>query len=141
MLCDVLDNNFSIFFSDYVLKNQSDNFDNFDSSNMKSKIKMILKNKIIFPHEAFDDIFDFDEFKKKYERRIKRFDNIVKDKNIKKIFVRADNTKISDIDKDKLCKSLEDYGCVNYEIKFINYSEYKLIGEFTWQRDYIDWIF
>lgn len=142
MLCDVLDNEFSIFFRDYILKNQGDNFDSFGckSKNIKSKVKMILKNKIVFPHESINEHFDFDTFKEKYERRIKRFNNIVWDNNIKKIFVRADNTKISGSDKIKLEESLKKYGCVNYEIKFINYSDY-VAENFTWKRDYIDWIF
>lgn len=143
MLCDVLENNFSIFFEDYVLKNQSNNFDKFldfeDINNVKSKIKMILKNKIIFPHEADEDIFDFEKFKEKYLRRIDRFNNIVRNNDIKKIFVRADNTKISESDKIKLDLCLRKYGCVNFEIQFITYSDYVCIGEFNWKRDYIDW--
>ena len=143
MLCDVLENNFSIFFEDYVLKNQSNNFDKFvdfeDTDNVKSKIKMILKNKIIFPHEADEDIFDFEKFKEKYQRRIDRFNNIVRNNDIKKIFVRADNTNISESDKIKLDLCLKKYGCVNFEIQFITYSDYVCIGEFNWKRDYIDW--
>lgn len=147
MLCDVLDNNFSIFFENFIFKNQSDNFDNFDkfdkfgSLEMKSKVKMILNNKIVFPHEAFENIFDFEKFKEKYLRRINRFNSVVKNAHIKKIFVRADNSTISESDKIKLNKSLEDYGCINYEIKFINYSDYVCIGDFNWKRDYIDWTF
>lgn len=148
MLCDVLEIDFSIFFENYVLKNQSDNFDKFvdfnnfadtDTDNVKSKIKMILKNKIIFPHEADEDIFDFEKFKQKYLRRITRFNNVVRNNDIKKIFVRADNTHISESDKIKLDLCLRKYGCVNFEIKFITYSDYICIGEFNWKRDYIDW--
>lgn len=143
MLCDVLENNFSIFFEDYVFKNQSNNFDKFvdfeDINNVKSKVKMILKNKIIFPHEAYENIFDFEKFKEKYQRRIYRFNSVVRNNDIKKIFVRTDNTNISESDKIKLDLCLKKYGCVNFEIQFITYSDYVCIGEFNWKRDYIDW--
>lgn len=141
MICNVLESNFSIFFQDYQIKPQSDNFDNFDNfdKKIKSKLKIILSNKIIMPHEAYEDTFDFEKFKQKYLRRIDRFNNIVKNNNIKKIFVRADNTNISEFDKNQLYSCLKNYGCVNFEIKFINYNDYKVNGEFTWHRNYVDW--
>jgi hypothetical protein len=147
MLEDTLEKNFSIFFENYQIKQQSDNFDNFDNfddnikeiKQIKSKKRLILSNKIILPHEFVNDDFNFDEYKNKYERRIQRFINVVKDKDIRKIFVRADNNDIGEDKKKHLNKILENYGCINFEIKFINYSEYKLVGEFNWQRDYVNW--
>jgi len=146
MLEDTLTKNFSIFFENYQIKPQSNNFDNFDKfdnniKEIKSKKRLILSNKMILPHEFMNDDFNFDEYKSKYERRIQRFINIVKDKDIRKIFVRADNNDIGEDKKNHLNKILENYGCVNFEIKFINYLEYKLIGEFNWQRDYVNWDF
>lgn len=138
MLYDTLENRFSNFFEDITLINQGDNFLNFDE-NVKSNIKIKLKNGIILQHEAILEEFDFDKYKEKYMRRIDRFYNICIDKSIKKIFIRADNKKISETNKIKLGSSLDKYGCVNYNIIFVNYSDFDVIGEFTWQRTYIDW--
>jgi calcineurin-like phosphoesterase family protein len=165
MICDCIDNEFSIFFprNDLAKKavlgkksieddslsetiffdnitqlKQSDNFMNFDE-NIISKIKLKLSNNIILPHEAIGDKFDFDKYKEKYVRRIDRFNKIVRDFNIKKIFVRADNKKIKEEEKKNLLKSLDNYGCVNYDLIFIDYSQYPVVGEFNWKREYMDW--
>lgn len=138
MLCDTLDNRFSNFFEDITQIKQSDNFMNFDE-NIKSNVKIKLKNGMIFPHEAILEEFNFDKYKEKYMRRIERFNNICTNKNIKKIFIRADNKKITENNKIELKESLNKYGCVNYDIIFITYSDYPIVGEFTWQREYIDW--
>ena len=142
MISDCLENSFSNFFCDYTLKEQSGNFDRFYESelgmNIKSRVKVILKNKMQFPHEANGTDFDFEEFKKKYSRRIERFNKIVKSPDYKKVFIRADNKKLSESDKEKLQDSLEKY-VLNFEIKYITYDDYPVSGEFTWQRSYIDW--
>lgn len=144
-LCDCIDKEFSIFFEGYTTKLQSNNFDNFDTidvstdKNIKSKIQLKLCNGLILPHEAIDDVFDESIYKEKYKRRIDRFKNIVQNKEIKKIFIRADEKSLTEIQKDKLKKSLDLYGCINYEIKFICYADYKCTEKFTWQRDYICW--
>lgn len=136
-ICETLDNDFSNFFENYTIKHQSDNFDNFDEGG-KSLVKIILKNKMILPHEAQEMEFNFDSYKEKYKRRINRFKNIIRDCTIKKIFVRADNSPI-DLEKEKLESSLEKYGAINFNIRFINYNDYTCEEEFTWQRNYIDW--
>lgn len=138
MICNTLDNRFSNFFEDITQIKQSDNFMNFDEK-IKSNIKIKLKNGMIFPHEAILEEFNFDKYKEKYTRRIERFYNVCTNKNIKKIFIRADNKKITEENKIKLRLSLDNYGCVNYDIIFINYNDYPIVGEFTWQREYIDW--
>jgi len=140
MICDSLDSKFSIFFDNYDMIEQSDKFDNFDT-NTKSRIKIKLRNSMILPHESDGFIFDKIKYEEKYRRRIKRFYDVVTDKNIKKIFIRCDNKKIKQSEKDMLYKSLNEYGCVSYEIRFISYSDYVCTGEFNWQRDYIDWNF
>ena len=141
MISDTLDMKFSNFFCDFTLKEQSGNFDRFGDYviNIKSRVKIILKNKMQFPHEATESEFDFDEFKKKYLRRIDRFNQIVKSPDYKKVFVRSDNKIISESDKHKLQNSLEKYGAINFEIRYISYDDYPVSGEFTWQRSYIDW--
>jgi hypothetical protein len=139
MICDVIEKDFSIFFSNYKTKQQSDNFINFDTPEYKSKVQLKLENGIIMPHEAYEDIFNVDEYTKKYMRRIERFRNIIRNKNIKKIFIRTDEKKVIDINKEKLLRTLDNYGCVNYEVRFVSYSDYVCKENFTWQRDYIDW--
>ena len=139
MIWETIEKDFSIFFSNYTLKNQSENFINFDNPSYKSKIQIKLDNGIVLPHEAIDTFFDYNVYKEKYERRILRFKTVIRDKNIKKIFIRADEKKITEENKHMLINSLNKYGCLNYEIKFINYSEYICKENFTWKRDYIDW--
>lgn len=138
---ETLDNNFSNFF-DYELKSQSMNFDNVNDVNdvkIKSLKRIITKNKIIFPHEAINDYVDEDLYKEKYLRRIKRFTELVQNKNIFKIFVRCDNKKISENKKKDMIDSLNKFGAQNYNIKFISYDTYKITGTFDWHRLYIDW--
>jgi len=142
MIIESLDNNFSNFF-DYEIKDQSSNFDNFEKdlkSNLKSNLKLITRNKIIFPHEADGDKLDETLFIEKYTRRIIQFKSIVYDENIRKIFVRADNKKL-DIKKQKiLYESLERFGTKNYKIIFISYNDYPVYGAFDWKRSNINWL-
>lgn len=145
IILDILQSKFSIFFENYELIEQSDNFNKFDNfehseNNIKSRIKIKLSNNIILPHEANGFTFDEIGYKEKYMRRIKRFDAVISNENVKKIFIRCDNKKITDANKELLTKSLDNYGCVNYEIYYITYSDYVCNGDFTWKRDYIDWV-
>lgn len=137
MILETLNNKFSNFF-EYEIKDQSSNFDN-SNINVKSLIRLITVNKIIFPHESVGDVLDKELFKEKYTRRIKRFEDIVKNENIFKIFIRTDNKKLTDDKKDKLIESLDRFGAKNYEIKFISYDSYPVCGEFDWKRLYINW--
>lgn len=139
MICDVLEKDFSFFFSNYTTKHQSDNFINFDNLEYKSKIQIKLNNGIVMPHEAIDTDFDEKVYIDKYLRRIERFKKVIKDEKFKKIFIRTDEKKLIDSNKQKLIDALNVYGCVNYEIKFITYSDYICKENFTWQRNYIDW--
>ncbi len=137
MIIDTIECNFSNFF-DYTLKEKDgDNFINFDTKN-KSNIHIKLSNNIILPHEADGKILDEIQYKLKYMRRIDRFNKLIQNEKIKKIFIRADKKPLKDCDKNKLIKTLEKKGCVNFEIKFISYDSYKT-DNYTWQRDYIDW--
>ena len=135
MITDTLQNKFSNFF-DYTLKQGSDNFINFES-NHTSKIHLKLKNGMILPHESKGIRFDRIEYEEKYKRRIDRFNHIIGDKNIRKIFVRADQHSLSE-EKSHLKEELEKYGCKNFDILYITYNEFKT-DNFTWQRDYIEW--
>ena len=115
MICDTLGNKFSNFFVDIKATKQGDNFAYFDGNfdeKIKSNIKIKLKNGMIFPHEAILEEFNFDKYKEKYTRRIERFYKVCSDKNIKKIFIRTDNKKITEEDKKILKSSLDNYGCI-----------------------------
>ena len=140
MLCDIIDTDFSIFFERYNIKTQCNNFNNFDEENIKSRLQIKLCNGIIMPHEANEYKFDEKLYREKYIRRIDRFRCVIRDNKIKKIFIRADEKQIMEIQKKKLYDKLNLFGCVNYDIKFINYGDYKCNEEFTWQRKYIPWI-
>jgi len=121
---------------------QSPNFNYFDDTNEDTCVKSLLKlkhtdYKIILPHEAKNDVIDLDEIIIKYQRRIDRFNQIVKSNISKIIYVGID--KINDSDKKKLIQCLDNYGCINYKIKFIEYSKYPVIGDYSWHRDWIHW--
>lgn len=137
MIIDTIECNFSNFF-EYTLKHRdNDNFMNFETGT-KSNIHIILNNNMVLPHEADGKNFDEILYKLKYMRRINRFNEIIRNEKIKKIFIRADEKEISNFDKHKLIETLKRKGCVNFEIKFISYKLYDT-DTFTWQRDYIDW--
>jgi hypothetical protein len=136
MIVDTLQNNFSNFF-EYELKKGSEQFFNFEY-NLTSRIHLKLKNGIILPHESKQFEFDRIEYEEKYKRRIERFNKVVSDKNIRKIFVRADDNILSEEKKSQLKTELESYGCENFDIRYITYNEFKT-DNFTWQRDYVPW--
>jgi len=149
-LISILDNNFTGFenFDNYIVKSQSDNFVNMDFEKVLSRRKMIHnKYNFILPHEYMNDTLDIDEFEKKYARRIVRFQTLVTDASIKKIFVRLCGNKES-IEKTGEVKNkvyleecLSMYGCVNFKVIIINYNDYESLiqDKYTWQRDYIPW--
>jgi hypothetical protein len=139
-LCNILENGFSNFIDfDFIEIKENPNDVYFNSKKQLSKKKLVHKlYKIIFPHEANEEHINVEEIKEKYERRIKRFIDICKDKKIKKIFVRSDK-KYNKIKNDKLINSLDKI-CINYQLINIDYSKYVCKDEFTWQREYIPWI-
>jgi hypothetical protein len=149
MICYTLEKDFSNFFENFIESKQSDNYNNFDNidnidniynidNSIKSKIKIKLNNGIILPHEANEYSFDKYAYIDKYKRRIDRFNDIVRNNKIKKIFIRSDNKKITDKDKQQLEYGLKQYGCINYHIIFIDYSDFQIKGDFNWKREYID---
>ena len=149
-LLTILDDNFAEFakFDSYIVKTQSDSFENFDMYSEKEKIlsrrKLIhSKYKFTLPHEYINDTLNIEQFEDKYARRIDRFQTLVTDKSIKKIFVRLCGNKESKEVKNKMLleECLFRYGCKNLEIVVINYNEYDSLipDEYRWQRDYIPW--
>jgi hypothetical protein len=93
--------------------------------------------KIVFPHEANQEEINIKEIKEKYERRIKRFLDVVKNDSIEKVFIRSDK-KYNIIKNDKLINSLDKI-CKNYKLITVDYSKYKCDDVYTWQREYIPW--
>jgi hypothetical protein len=62
----------------------------------------------------------------------------MKSEKNKIIYIGADN--INDIDKEKIINCLNQYGCINYQIKFIQYSDYPINDNvFHWHREWIEW--
>ena len=151
-LLSILDDNFAEFakFDSYIVKTQADNFEyvntdvNTDVEKVLSRRKLIhSKYKFTLPHEYINDTLNIEQFETRYARRIDRFQRLVKDSSIKKIFVRLSGNKESKEVKNKMYleECLFRYGCKNFEVVVINYNNYDSLipNEFTWQRDYIPW--
>jgi hypothetical protein len=147
-LLTILDNNFREFakFNSYIVKTQSDNFEYADTDVEKvlSRRKLIhSKYKFILPHEYVNDILNIEQFETKYARRIIKFQKLVTDNSIKKIFVRlCCNKELKEVkNKMYLEECLFKYGCKNFEVVVINYNDYDsfIPMQFVWQRDYIPW--
>jgi len=149
-LLSILDDNFAEFakFDSYIVKTQTDNFENFNMNSEKEKVlsrrRLIhTKYKFTLPHEYINDTLNIEQFETRYARRIVRFQTLVTDSSIKKIFVRLSGNKESKEIKNKMYleECLFRYGCKNFEVVVINYNNYDSLipNEFTWQRDYIPW--
>jgi len=149
-LLSILDDNFAEFakFDSYIVKTQTDNFENFNMNSEKEKVlsrrRLIhTKYKFTLPHEYINDTLNIEQFETRYARRIVRFQTLVTDSSIKKIFVRLSGNKESKEVKNKMYleECLFRYGCKNFEVVVINYNNYDSLipNEFTWQRDYIPW--
>ena len=149
-LLSILDDNFAEFakFNSYIVKTQADNFENFNMNSEKEKVlsrrRLIhTKYKFTLPHEYVNDTLNIEHFETRYARRIVRFQTLVTDSSIKKIFVRLSGNKESKEVKNKMYleECLFRYGCKNFEVVVINYNNYDSLipNEFTWQRDYIPW--
>ena len=141
-LLDVLDKRFFNFLNKdkWIVSTQTPNFNHIDDDidTIKSLLKLKHKDyKIILPHEAIGDTIDLDEIMDKYKRRIDRFNEIITSSKYKIIYIGID--KINDLDKQKIIKCLDGYGCINYKIQFIEYLNYPLIGDYSWHRNWIPW--
>ena len=140
MIKETLEMSFSNFFENYSFIKQGSNFFSETEPSKLSLIKLILSNGITMPHEMVDNIFNRTKYEDKYCRRIERFNKVVRDGLIHKVFVRADD-KITEMEKLMLYSALDEYGALNYSIFFVNYSEHlnKIQSNFDWKRTYIDW--
>jgi hypothetical protein len=151
-LVAILDKDFTDFvdFINYDVKLQNAMFDYVDTTiqnNIKSLNKLIhLEYNFVLPHEYVENYIDIQEFEAKYSRRIERFRSVVRNVDIRKVFVRLGNTK-----EKKKQSILEDalarYGCKNFVLRYVNIDDYaELIpgtitnDVFDWHRDYMPWI-
>lgn len=148
-IVEILENKFDGFadIDMMEIKKQNDTFINFDCEksdceNIKSLCKLKHnKYKFIMPHEFINMDLDIINFKNKYDRRIKRFNNICFDEKIKKNFIILVNND-KELYKIKLLQeTLLAYKCINFNIKIINNNNYLHLidNNFTWKRDYIPW--
>ena len=151
-LCDILESHFDSFLdvaTNYDIREQSlTNFDNFTEDgyiSCKSQKKLVHKKyKFTLPHEFQHDKLDMLEFKQKYSRRIARFNSIVLNSDIEKVFVRLEQPckKNKKNKTDMLEKTLSRY-ITNFRIIHIFMDEYEHLIPvdipFQWQRYYIPW--
>lgn len=137
-------NNFSNFIDEEYLvsKGFSNNFshiedkwednleDNkYDMNKMRHKLY-----KFEFKHD-FNKNYDLLKIKKKYERRIIRFYDIMKSAD-KKVLLLMDKKKHYH-KIDHLIETMNSKGFINYSIKFISYEE--LPATHSWQRNEFNW--
>jgi hypothetical protein len=126
---------------DYLIPlNQSNNFplidddwpNNCDKQINIQKYKHLLYN-FTFCHDFYIGI-DIKNVIDKYNRRIDRFNMIMKDQNITKIILYI-GKKIYDEELDNVLKTL---GFTNFKIKSKLYSEINKSSD--WKRDNFDWV-
>jgi hypothetical protein len=143
-LIEILDNNFQFFNKNYLeIIRDSDKFPLVDEEwNNNLNKNIILKHKkynILFPHEISYDIDkividkNIDIMVEKYNRRITRFFDIIKNSKIKKTFIRITGKKE---DEKLLYKTLEKISN-NFVLKYI-YMD-KSIKYISWKKEEIDW--
>jgi Zn-finger protein len=129
-----------LFDTDYITfdNNYKDMFpsvnENWNDNITSSKTKIInSKYSCILPHENLSLENTIDMIKEKYDRRIKRFYEILSKDSIKKIFIRLTN-------KDEDIKDLERVISVysnNFEIRNIYYD--KKTKYSSWKKEELDW--
>lgn len=143
-IIDCINDDFEYFFSDLIIKNKSTNFSYIDdidtfipNENTNDLVRVHNKKyKITFVHDFYENMSNMKSVIEKYERRIKRFREIMLDSSIKKIIYRICSKKeISKLDELKKCFENKNY--VNHEIIFIPYDEFKNTS--SWTKDEFDW--
>jgi len=111
--------------------------------NLTSHYKMQhTKYKFALPHEYQGGQLDISKFQEKYSRRIARFLEVGRMKEMRKVFVRLGNAKdLGGV--GRLKTTLDKLGVMNYEVKYIVLEEWEYTipkdEPFRWQRDYIPW--
>lgn len=137
-----MNNNFSNFINVDYLKplNTSNNYPLIDEdwpNNCNEKINIQKYKHSLYNFTFCHDFYIGVDIKKvidKYNRRIERFNIIMKDNNIKKIILYI-GKKRNDEELDNVLKTL---GFINFKIKSKLYSEIETSND--WKRDNFDWI-
>lgn len=96
---------------------------------------IVLKHKmynVVFPHDLKKD-GDMTLIKNKYNRRIERFYDVIKNENVKKIFIRVSNKCES---SEEIKNTLERYA-TNFEIKIITLDKKTKFS--SWKKNELDW--
>ena len=130
-------NKFQDFFEKLTIEKRQDNkfpLIHEDWADIQGTSECTIKNiryNFVFPHD------DIDGFIPKYTRRIERFYDILKNDNIKKIFIRLSK-------KDETKEILELRKCLdiytkNYDVVTHIYDKNNMFA--TWKKDEIDWSF
>jgi hypothetical protein len=141
-LIDILSNNFKYFLDKqfFEIKEESDKFPYIDEnwSDISSKNIIIKHTKylITFPHEVKSDnniSEQINNFIEKYNRRIIRLINILKNDSIKKVFIRIT---FKNEDFEKLNNILSKI-CNNYEIKLIKINKKNKFS--SWKKEELNW--
>ncbi len=146
-----LEDNFKYFleFDLFEIKNISDNFsyveDDFNESVINQMLRVYnVKYKFHFLHDfindsSYDISKQFTDFRIKYSRRIEKFNMIMEDTTINKIFIHIGPTgDLVYLEKLKLL--LEKKGYSNFTIKFIDYKVFETIGTSSWKREEFNWM-
>lgn len=116
-----LDENFSKFFDNLKVKNQC-NFSLLDehwTENETRTIRVVNNYGFHFLHD-FEKLEDLPEVKEKYFRRIERFNNLLSNKSIKKVFIRLG--KKQELNLDGQVIFIENQKCS------------------SWKKDELDWL-
>lgn len=144
-IINCIDDDFKKLFVDLEHKNISDNFAYIDDTNTfipndastNKMIRIVNKNyKMSFVHDFQFDMSNYDIVVEKYQRRINRFYEVMKDETINKIFYRIGPKKEESLIK-KLMDCFNDKHFKNYNIKFCSFSD---IGSSNdWKRNNFRW--
>lgn len=138
-IIEIISNDFDGLFENLKIKNTSSNFplliesEDFNKKNELIRVKNLRYN-LDFVHD-FKSLNDLKKVKKTYERRIKRFIEIMKNDKIKKILIRIGSEK-----EKKYINELKDIFVKkeykNFKIKHISFED--LPKSKDWKRDNIN---
>lgn len=141
-LIELIDNDFDIF-TDLKVKNYSENFPYLNTGiwtldKLGTTRVTNIKYKIDFVHDFKTSHIntEIDHVKQKYNRRIKRFYEIMKDETKKKILIRTGSQK-EDIYIKLLEQCLLKKGCCNFRISFLPFENIPI--SIDWKKDSFDW--
>lgn len=153
-LIQCIDDDFSYFCdeSSFTMKNTSKNFkiiqDNYFDGKLTNSIRML--NSVYDFHHLHDFKlyvelgitqnlkYGFKKFKEKYNKRIIRFRELMRNNLVHKVIVHIGPQK--DIELiDKLIEVFDSKSYTNFQIKFISYNEFETLKTSSWKREEYDW--